>query len=68
MLQLDESENDCEENGSHPLDMNDDGDIDCISNINDLLSSDDNILNEFSHTQESMSEQYSSYFPRFIEM
>lgn len=35
MLQLDEWEDDCKENDSSTLDMNDDGDIDCISNISD---------------------------------
>lgn len=35
MLQLDESEDDCKENDGSTLGMNDDGDIDCISNIVD---------------------------------
>lgn len=48
MLQLDESENECKEADKSIVDVIDDGDIDCISNIS--VSSDDNILNDFSQT------------------
>lgn len=55
---LDESEDEYKETGSGTLDTNDDGEIGHISKKSDCESSDDNVLDEFLQTQESVNELY----------
>lgn len=55
---LDESEDEYKETGSGTLDTNDDGEIGYISKKSDCESSDDNVLDEFLQTQESVNELY----------